>query len=707
MKLSRYVEEYQKLGWIVIPIVPNDKKPMVENWSHATKDDDTSVRDMFLPRSNIGIVMGRNSGIISIDVDVKNHDGLTTLAELEAQLGKLPFTVQSSTPSGGVHYYFQYEKSIINRKMVGKGIDIQGEGTQTLEAPSMVDGKHYRWINDPFHHKVAKLPSEWLTFLSSDTSMSQNQKSSNIIQLARLNRNRYEPPESIEKGSRNVEMTRYCASLIGQGKGKDEIQRLMEELNANNEPPLSTREVNTIIKSMLKKDSRKKEQEHLVAVKQAKTNDSEKVFDFDNINDVPWLEPTKKGYDINDGAFAIWYVERRKLYCIKKVFYTEHGELEDDLIKSHIQSIIMPFVSSRLDSKATDLMKAIKNHAYTKMPRPDKYTVHFNNMSLRIFNGYIEEVEPMVTLNKIYHDYDPAAKCPLWEKFLTELFYEDDIATVQQYLGYCLIPNTKLQRALFICGDAGTGKSRVSAMIHAIFGHNAIQGDLKKLAENQFTVATLEHRLLFYQDDMSMSAYEETALLKSLITADTPIQVERKGKDKYESMLYARLIGIGNGTPQFKHDLSDGMTRRLLPVIVRPLPPNRKPDNMLSEKMEAELDGIIAWCMRGLIDLSRNSYVMNISQRSLKAITESEEDNNNVKSFLRSGRIIITKDAADTVTSKEFYQEYRRYCDANGDHARSNITLNKYLRSDGEKLGIIYEKHLPGEVRGWRGVKIL
>ena len=58
--------------------------------------------------------------------------------------------------------------------------------------------------------------------------------------------------------------------------------------------------------------------------------------------------------------------------------------------------------------------------------------------------------------------YDPKAASPdRWLTFLHELLDDADIPTLQEYLGYCLIPSTKGQKMMLIVGKGGEGKSRI------------------------------------------------------------------------------------------------------------------------------------------------------------------------------------------------------------------------------------------------------
>ena len=56
-----------------------------------------------------------------------------------------------------------------------------------------------------------------------------------------------------------------------------------------------------------------------------------------------------------------------------------------------------------------------------------------------------------------------------WLAFLDGLLYPEDIPTLQEYIGYCLIPSNKGQRMMVIKGNGGEGKSQIGAVLSALF----------------------------------------------------------------------------------------------------------------------------------------------------------------------------------------------------------------------------------------------
>ena len=80
-------------------------------------------------------------------------------------------------------------------------------------------------------------------------------------------------------------------------------------------------------------------------------------------------------------------------------------------------------------------------------------------------------------------------------QFLDGLLYPEDIPTLQEYIGYCLIPSNKGQRMMVIKGNGGEGKSQIGAVLGHLFGVNMKDGSIGKVSENRFARADLEHIL--------------------------------------------------------------------------------------------------------------------------------------------------------------------------------------------------------------------
>lgn len=663
--MLEYAKAYDKLGWVVMPIKPNDKRPIIKNWSKIQSNDETL--DKFKDTSNIGIIMGATSNIVCIDVDVKNADGIATLEKLEEQLGELPQTVMSETPSGGIHYYFKYVKGIRNRKDVGEGIDIQADGTQTVEAPSQIDGTYYEWVNSPFEYEIAELPQKWKQYLceevDEDTLLLSNKP--------------FEAPSEVEEGGRNNTLASYVGSLLGKKLKKATV--LKKALKYNEEscnPPLDEDEVKTIVDSMIKTDKTNKANNVEKSINESKLDSSNE----DDLK-VDWISFDETGtVNINDKKFAEWYVKRNELYCINDRFYTRYGQISDNEFRNNIHNIIGGIITTRLSAKVESLLASVKNEAFTKLDAPDKYKVQFDNISFDVRHGKLEECDTFFTLHQIPHNYDAKADCPKFKRFINNLFYEEDIPVIQEYLGYCLVPNTLAQTALFIIGEGGEGKSRIPVLMEHIIGaDNVVVGDFEGL-QDKFSTSSLDKQMLFMDDELTLTALDDTSNFKKIVTAETAMEVEVKGKPKYKTKLYSRIICCGNGAIQSKFDRTDGFYRRLLLCKVRPVHYD-KPDRTLSDQLDKEIPGIINWMLEGLCRVVKNGFIIEPSKRMSDEVQSLRDNSDTIQLFMNDEQFIdYTFDEEDKVSIKQLYDAYENWCQDNSYLIIHKNTFGKTIR---------------------------
>ena len=171
-----------------------------------------------------------------------------------------------------------------------------------------------------------------------------------------------------------------------------------------------------------------------------------------------------------------------------------------------------------------------------------------------------------------------------------------------------LIPSNKGQRMMVIKGNGGEGKSQIGAVLSAIFGTNMKDGSIGKISENRFARADLEHILLCVDDDMRMEALRQTNYVKSIVTAQGKMDLERKGKQSYQGWMFARLLAFSNGDLQALYDRSDGFYRRQLVLTTKEKPTDRADDPDLAEKMKTEAEGIFLWALEGLQRLVANNF---------------------------------------------------------------------------------------------------
>ncbi len=212
-------------GFAVFPLAPGAKVPPAgsHGFHDASADCDVArARWAKTPRANIGVATGSRSGIWVFDVDPQ-HGGDQALADLEAEHGPLPLTIEASTPSGGRHLYWRWDAEAPeirnSTSRIGPGLDARGEGGSITLPPSVLaDGRRYRWVKNSAGTFADAPP--WLTAkalppprpprqapkpLSGDTD--RYVASAAAAELAEL--------EGAPEGTRNDALNRASFSLAG------------------------------------------------------------------------------------------------------------------------------------------------------------------------------------------------------------------------------------------------------------------------------------------------------------------------------------------------------------------------------------------------------------------------------------------------------------------------------------------------------------
>ena len=82
---------------------------------------------------------------------------------------------------------------------------------------------------------------------------------------------------------------------------------------------------------------------------------------------------------------------------------------------------------------------------------------------------------------------------------------------------------------MFLLGKGGEGKSRIGLVLKKLMGDAVSNGSIQKVETSCFARADLENRLLMVDDDLNMNALPKTNYIKSIMTAEAKMDVERKG----------------------------------------------------------------------------------------------------------------------------------------------------------------------------------
>ncbi len=421
-----------------------------------------------------------------------------------------------------------------------------------------------------------------------------------------------------------------------------------------------------------------------------------------------WL---MKGNQVDEVEFCQEFLCTHSLIYHGGRFLTPEGTMTDEQgLYREIFDILSPWVSLGLSKKVEALVKCLRLMAYRAHYNFGKVRLNFRNGTLELKDGSFTG-EKYLCRHRLNADYDPQQEYPtMWMCFLYELLEEEDIPTLQEYLGYCLLPINKAQKMLMLIGAGGEGKSVIGYVMKGIFGNNMVNNSIQKIETNRFARADLEGKLLMVDDDMDMSALPKTNYLKTLITAEEAVDVERKGVQSYQAQLYARFLCFGNGALTALHDRSNGFYRRQIILTTKPRRPDRKDDPFLKEALLTEKSAIVNWMIEGLNRLVSNDFHFTLSQKARENLKEQAAKTDSVTAFL-SSQGYIAREPQGAASTRSLYAAYKNWCE---DNAEIPLTLRSFctqLSQKTQELGLKATTNitLPGQkrCRGYQGIQVI
>lgn len=427
-------------------------------------------------------------------------------------------------------------------------------------------------------------------------------------------------------------------------------------------------------------------------------------------NNLPdWLTEDSK---VDELKFCYYFTAQHPLKCIGGRFYDLDGIVDEKTLENEVYRMLRTGISTGLAKRTSNLLESLRLYAYSQPVKPDTEYIHVQNGKLDLKGNFYPYKE--FCSNRLNIRYDPE----IWnrpayypEKFLTfllEMLDPKDVDTLQEYLGYLLIPSTKGQKMLFIIGQGGEGKSRIGIVLREIFGESMITGDFQRIENDRFFRYNLKNKLLMLDDDMQMSALPSTGCIKNLVTAEIPIDVEAKGKQSEQALLYTRLLCFGNGSPKTLYDKSKGFSRRMIILTTKTPPEKRITDPHIADKFIAEKDKIFCWIYDGLIRLINNNYKFTISEKTKLNIKEAMQDNCNIADFLSdSDRTAFG--ANFCVSSSRLYNAYYAWCEDNALTVLKRDTFISWIKQNETDYNIKYDCNIPNgnsHVRGFKGIAV-
>jgi putative DNA primase/helicase len=279
------------------------------------------------------------------------------------------------------------------------------------------------------------------------------------------------------------------------------------------------------------------------------------------------------------------------------------------------------------------------------------------------------------SLNALNYPFDADAPTPdNWLHFLSELWPGDQssIECLQEFMGYCLTPDTSQQKIQLIVGPKRSGKGTIARVLEAVVGtHNYVAPTLSSLGTN-FGLAPLIGKNVAVISDAKLSGRTDATVVTERllsISGEDAITIDRKHRDPMTVKLSTRFMILTNELPKFP-DGSGALAGRFIVLqLTRSFYDHE--DHDLTRKLIAERAGILLWAIEGWKRLrSKGRFTIPPTGREL--IATIEKLGSPVRAFVEEK---CRFGANVSIEAHELFMAWRGWCDENGVRDPGSIHL--------------------------------
>jgi len=333
----------------------------------------------------------------------------------------------------------------------------------------------------------------------------------------------------------------------------------------------------------------------------------------------------------------------------------------------------------------------------------------FRNKVVDIETRKVESADGVFYPGAADFDYDPNAKCPVWDGFLNELFENmpEERALLGQICGYILSGSTRFQKAFLIEGPPRAGKGVIGKVLTELVGEElSAHTTLQQLSDNFGLQELLDKKFLLSSDVKLSNRTDSMAVIEKIlrITGNDRLSVGRKFTSAVQTQLGVRVMLLTNSLPRMSDDNEAFFSRFLIIKLKKSFLGKEDPD--LFENLKAELSGVANWAMAHYRDLLNAGRF--IEPESSKQIREAwYKSSNLLEQFIEECCVtvpIVKTDANTFTSSAVIYDTYKTWAEAQG--IQKILSKNRLIHDLELALGEKVERGQfgPDRTRGFYGL---
>ena len=325
-----------------------------------------------------------------------------------------------------------------------------------------------------------------------------------------------------------------------------------------------------------------------------------------------------------------------------------------------------------------------KEAAFNKAP-----VFNFLNGTLELDTGTFREARAKdYCTQQAHYDYDPHAKAPGWEKFVSEIMLKDEqkIKLLQETAGYVLFSDCSLQKFFFFSGKAYNGAKTFLDVLEAVvmgadrlFPHSLTANELatsiniRELKEPRLRIALYSSFMNRSNYSTSFGSEKSKSVFKHLVNGDA-IDGHLAHEPYVPFTSRAKIFWKNNIFIPPKDVTQDLLTHMVYvafnAVFVNDPNPNNplefKSDTDMKEKLLPELPGIFNWVYEGYKRLKREGK-FSVTEEHRRMIKKFKVMNNPAAEFVKDEIINNTSWRNEPRISRSaMYERYTAWCETSG-----------------------------------------
>ncbi len=338
------------------------------------------------------------------------------------------------------------------------------------------------------------------------------------------------------------------------------------------------------------------------------------------------------------------------------------------------------------------------------------WLLNCSNGTLDLQTGELRPHSQLNLISKLINvAYNPEAQCPIWEKFIADIFDHDAelIRFIHQACGYTLTGNTREQVFFILHGYGSNGKSTFLGTLRDVLCDYQAKTTTDTFVEkhnsnNSNDVAALRGARMVSAIEVAAGKKMSESLVKEL-TGQDEVTARFLYKEFFTFAPIFKLWLACNHIPEIRGQ-DDGIWRRVrnIPFKIQfqdedhPTGPYKNRD--LPDQLRTELEGILAWLVRGCADW--NKYGLSMPAVVMKSTANLRKDMDPLDGFF-SECCVTGKNVRSQ--AKDLYSAYVAWAEENGDRPLSQRWFGLRLS---ERSGFSNFRGAKG-VRCWKGIGLL